>query len=50
MPNSRLSHRRVAHKSTGGILPEIPAPVDPVGNAPVRLTPNTVALLVRESD
>ncbi len=44
MPHSRLSHRRVVHKSTGGILPKIPAPVDLVGNAPPRLTPNTVAL------
>ena len=40
------SHRldnRVAHKSTGGVLPWTPEPVDPVGN-PVPLTPNTVAL------
>ncbi len=43
MSKSRLSHRPVAHKSTGGILPTIPAPVDPVGNAPHCLTPNTVA-------
>ncbi len=35
--------RGVAHKSTGGILPKFPAPVDPVGNAPERLTLNTVA-------
>ena len=34
---------RVAHKSTGGVLPWTPQPVDPVGN-PVPLTPNTVAL------
>jgi len=34
---------RVAHKSTGGVLPWTPEPVDPVGN-PVPLTPNTVAL------
>jgi hypothetical protein len=39
----RLNRRRsVAHKSTGGILPAIPVPVDPVGNAPP-LTSNTVA-------
>ena len=34
---------RVAHKSTAGVLPWTPQPVDPVGN-PVPLTPNTVAL------
>ncbi len=34
---------RVAHKSTGGVLPWTPQPVDPVGN-PVPLIPNTVAL------
>ena len=39
----RLNERRVAHKSTGGIPPTIPAPVDPVGNAAAGLTPNTVA-------
>lgn len=43
MPRSRVSRRRVANKSTGGILPKIPAPVDPVGNAPNYLTKNTVA-------
>ena len=42
----RLNRNRVAHKSTGGRLPAIPAPVDPVGNTPL-LTPNTVALPVR---
>ncbi len=44
MSKSRLSFRPVVHKSTGGILPKIPEPVDPVGNAPRHLTPNTVAL------
>ena len=44
MSKPNLSRRRVAHKSTGGILPAIPAPVDPVGNAPDHLTPNTVPL------
>jgi len=39
----RLNRNRVVHKSTGGMLPSIPAPVDPVGNAPP-LTTNTVAL------
>ena len=43
MAQSRVSRRRVAHKSTGGILPKIPMPVDPVGNAPNYLTTNTVA-------
>jgi hypothetical protein len=38
--------RRVAHKSTGGILHSIPEPVDPVGNAPA-LFFNTVALSIR---
>ena len=38
---------RVAHKSTGGVLPWTPQPVDPVGN-PVPLTPNTVALPLGE--
>jgi len=30
----KLDSRRVAHKSTGGMLYAIPEPVDPVGNAP----------------
>ena len=34
---------RVVHKSTGGMLHQIPAPVDLVGNPP-DLTFNTVAL------
>jgi hypothetical protein len=38
---------RVAHKSTGGVPPWTPQPVDPVGN-PVPLTSNTVALPHRE--
>lgn len=29
----RVNQRRVAHKSTGGMFPSIPEPVDPVGNA-----------------
>ena len=46
-----MSHRkqlmacRVVHKSTGGILPSIPEPVDAVGNA-APLKSNTVALSV----
>jgi hypothetical protein len=43
MPRRRLSHQRVAHKSTGGMLLSIPEPVDPVGNPPSHLTSNTVA-------
>ena len=43
MSGSRVTRKRVAHKSTGGILCEIPQPVDPVGNAHDRLTSNTVA-------
>jgi len=35
----RLKRHGVAHKSTGGMLTPIPAPVDPVGNA---VTSNTV--------
>ena len=30
----KLNSRRVAHKSTAGMLYSIPEPVDPVGNAP----------------
>ena len=58
MPNSRLTtkrrkhpavansagHQRAAHNSTGGILNSFPQPVDPVANAPDRLTDDTVAL------
>ena len=40
----QLTGRRVFHKSTGGILPSIPEPVDPVGNAAI-LKSNTVAPL-----
>jgi hypothetical protein len=39
----QLTRQRVVHKSTGGILPSIPEPVDAVGNA-TPLTSNTVAL------
>ena len=39
----QLTGRRVVHKSTGGILPSIPEPVDAVGNA-APLKSNTVAL------
>jgi len=38
----RVVKPRGAHKSTGGMLPMIPAPVDPVGAAN-DLTTNTVA-------
>jgi hypothetical protein len=38
----QLTGRRVVHKSTGGILPSIPEPVDAVGNA-APLKSNTVA-------
>ena len=44
MSASRINRRRAAHKSTGGMLHSIPAPVDPVGSAPQPLTSNTVAL------
>ena len=40
----QLTGRRVVHKSTGGILPSIPEPVDPVGNA-APLKSKTVALV-----
>ena len=40
----KLKSRRVVHKSTGGMLNSIPAPVDPVGNAPSSSL-NTVAHL-----
>ena len=39
----RLKRPCVAHKSTGGIPHQVPAPVDSVGN-PIPLTSNTVAL------
>ena len=45
MPNPRMKHRRVVHRSTAGILKPIPEAVDPVGNPPPGLTTNTVALL-----
>jgi hypothetical protein len=35
--------RRAVHQSTGGTLPPIPQPVDPVDDAPPLLTPHTVA-------
>jgi hypothetical protein len=40
----QLTGRRVVHQSTGGILPSIPKPVDPVGNA-TPLKSNTVAFI-----
>src|SRR5713226_5473840 len=40
----KLNRRRVVHKSTGGMLNSIPAPVDPVGNVPSSSL-NTVAHL-----
>jgi hypothetical protein len=43
MPSRRMKHRRVAHKSTAGILPTFPEAVDLVDNPPPRLTENTVA-------
>ena len=45
MPNERMKHRRVVHKSTAGILKPIPEAVGLVGNPPPGLTTNTVALL-----
>jgi hypothetical protein len=42
--HKQLTRGRVVHKSTGGISPSIPEPVDPVGNA-APLTSNTVAPL-----
>jgi len=44
MPDRRMKHRRVVHKSTAGILKSIPEAVDLVGNPPPGLTENTVAL------
>jgi hypothetical protein len=43
MPNPRLKHRRVVHKSTAGILKSIPEAVGLVGNPSQGLTNNTVA-------
>jgi hypothetical protein len=42
MPRRTVTQRG-AHKSTGGTLPSIPTPVDPVGAAPRHLTSDTVA-------
>jgi hypothetical protein len=39
----KLKSRRVVHKSTGGVLPRTPEPVDPVGNPPSAASFNTVA-------
>ena len=41
----KLKSRRVVHKSTGGVLPRTPQPVDPVGNPPPPSPLNTVAHL-----
>src|ERR1700722_9513480 len=41
----KLKSRRVVHKSTGGVLPWTPEPVDPVGNPPPPPPFNTVAHL-----
>src|ERR1700722_9136615 len=41
----KLKSRRVLHKSTGGVLPRTPQPVDPVGNPPPPSPLNTVAHL-----
>ena len=47
MPNPRMKHTRVVHKSTAGILKPIPEAVDLVGNPRPGLTTNTVAPLHR---
>ena len=41
----KLNNRRVVHKSTGGVRPRTPPPVDPVGNPPPPSPLNTVAHL-----
>ena len=41
----KLKSRRVVHKSTGGVRPRTPQPVDPVGNPPPTSSLNTVAHL-----
>ena len=41
MPNARMKHRRVVHKSTAGIPKPIPEAVDLVENPPPGLTTNT---------
>ncbi len=45
MPNSRMKHRRVVHKSAAGFHKAIPEAVDLVDNPPPGLTSNTVARL-----
>ena len=49
MPNARMKHRRVVHKSTAGIPKPIPEAVDLVENPPPGLTTDTVAPL-RQSE
>ena len=49
MSHYRMSAKRVVHESTGGTLASLPKPVDPVGNAPDRLTLQTVAPFSEES-
>jgi len=48
MPDTRMKHRRVVHKSTAGILKSIPEAVGLVGNPPQGLTNKTVALPLGE--
>jgi hypothetical protein len=48
MPNPRMKHRRVVHKSTAGLLKPIPEAVDLVGNPPPGLTTDTVAPLQQQ--
>ena len=43
----KLNSRRVAHKSTAGMLYSIPEPVDPVGNAPSTQLLNPGVLMIQ---
>jgi hypothetical protein len=45
MPDARMKHSWVVHKSTAGSLKPIPEAVDLVGNPRTGLTSNTVPLL-----
>jgi len=45
----KLNSRRVAHKSTAGMLYSIPEPVDPVGNAPSTQLLNPGVLMIQPS-
>jgi hypothetical protein len=50
MPDARMKHSWVVHKSTAGSLKPIPEAVDLVGNPRTSLTSNTAALLCSSNE